>query len=63
MSHVPELDWLPDDGVMLTRGDLERILTDLRALVDGTEPLEPNRAHTVDIARTVVRAIERGEGA
>ena len=49
--------------MVLTRRDLEQILTDLWALVDGTEPLEPNRAHTVDIALTLLRAIERGEGA
>jgi len=30
------LDWLPDDGVALTRVDLERIFGDLRALIQGT---------------------------
>jgi hypothetical protein len=27
------LDWLPEDGVVLARADLERIFIDLRALV------------------------------
>lgn len=56
------LDWLPDEGVVLTRSDLERILIDLRALIDGTDSLDPNRAHAVDIAVTITRALERGNG-
>lgn len=32
----------------------------LRALIDGTDPLDPNRAHAVEIAVTVTRALERG---
>jgi hypothetical protein len=30
---MPDLQWLPDDGVVLTRGDLECIFLDLRALI------------------------------
>ena len=56
------LEWLPEDGVVLTRADLERIFIDLRALIDGTGPLEPNRAHAVDIAITLTHALERGNG-
>ncbi len=57
-----DLDWLPEDGVVLARADLERILIDLRALVHGTGELEPNRAHVVDIAITLTRALERNRG-
>ena len=53
------LEWLPDDGVVLTRTDLERVFVDLRALIDGTDPLDANRAHAVDIAVTISQAIER----
>jgi len=56
------LDWLPDDGVVLTRGDLERIFVALRALISGTAQLEPNRAYAVDIAVTITRALERNFG-
>jgi hypothetical protein len=56
------LDWLPEDGVILTRGDLERIFSDLRALIDGTGKLDANRAHAVDIAVTIARALEREGG-
>lgn len=63
MEHVAEgLEWLPDEGVSLTRADLERIFVALRGLVQGTEALEPNRAYAVDIAVTVSQAIERGDG-
>lgn len=63
MEHVADgLDWLPDDGVVLTRLDLERIFVDLRALIDGTDVLDANRAHVVDIAVTITQALERGSG-
>ena len=57
-----EFDWLPEDGVALTRRDLERVFLDLRALIDGTDPIEANRAHVVDIAITITQALERGRG-
>jgi hypothetical protein len=57
---VEGLDWLPEDGVVLTRGDL--IFADLRALIDGTGKLDANRAHAVDIAVTIARAPEREGG-
>lgn len=56
------LDWLPDDGVVLSRADLERIFVDLRALISGTGELDPNRAHAVDIAVTITQALERDRG-
>ena len=57
-----DLDWLPDEGVVLARADLERIFIDLRALVRGTGELDPNRAHAVDIAVTLTQALERNRG-
>jgi hypothetical protein len=57
-----DLDWLPDDGVVLTRRDLERIFIDLRALIDGTDALDANRAHAIDIAIAITQALERGSG-
>ncbi len=56
------LDWLPEDGVVLTRADLERIFVDLRALVGGTDLVDPNRAYAVDIAIAITQAIERDNG-
>lgn len=57
-----DLGWLPEDGVVLTRPDLERIFLDLRSLIDGTDPLDANRAHAVDIAITITQALERESG-
>jgi hypothetical protein len=59
---VERLDWLPEDGVVLTRADVERILIDLRALIRGTERAEPNRAYAVDIAVVIAEALERHLG-
>jgi hypothetical protein len=56
------LDWLPEDGVVLTRADLERIFIDLRALISGTDQLDPNRSFAVDIAVAITHAIERESG-
>jgi hypothetical protein len=53
---------LPDDGVALSRDDLERIFIDLRALIRGTAALDANRAHAVDIAVTLSQALERDRG-
>jgi hypothetical protein len=52
---------LPEDGVALTAEDLRRIFINLHALVSGTDPMEPNRAYAVDIARAIAQAIERDE--
>ena len=42
------LDWLPEDGVVLTCADLERIFVNLRALVAGTDEVDPNRSFAVE---------------
>ena len=60
MEHSEGPSWLPEDGVSLTRRELERIMIALRALVDGTEPLEANRSHVVEIAFIITRAMDRG---
>lgn len=57
--RVGDLDWLPNDGVHLDRNELAVVVTALRALIDGSEPDEPNRAHAVTIAYVVADAIER----
>ena len=63
LSHDAEsLEWLPGDGVVLTRADLERIFIDLRALISGTDQLDPNRSFAVDIAIAITHAIERENG-
>ena len=56
------LDWLPEDGVVLTRDDLERIFMNLRALIAGTGQVDPNRSFAVDIAIAITHAIERESG-
>ena len=61
-SMADGLEWLPEDGVVLTRDDLATIFEDLRALIAGTEEFEPNRAYAVDIAVTIARALERDSG-
>jgi len=55
-------DWLPEDSVTSIRADLERVFVALRALVTGTEPLDPNRSHVVEIAITISEAMERDTG-
>jgi hypothetical protein len=61
-TMVEGLEWLPEEGVVLTKADLNRIFVALRALISGTAQLEPNRAHAVDIAVTITRALERNYG-
>lgn len=56
------LAWVPDGGARLTRHQLVEILLALRALISGTEPDEPNRAHAVSIAYVVSTAIDREGG-
>ena len=56
--NVEDLGWLPSDGVHLDRDELTRVVVALRALINGSEPDEPNRAHAV----TIAYAIERTEG-
>jgi hypothetical protein len=61
-STADGLEWLPEEGVVLTRADLATIFEDLRALIAGTEEFEPNRAYAGDIAVTIARALERDSG-
>jgi hypothetical protein len=56
------LEWLPEEGVALSRTDLERIFQDLKALIGGTDAMDANRAHAADIAVAITRAIERDAG-
>ena len=57
------LDWIPVDGCRLLREELVEVFETLRALIDGTEGDEPNRAHAVSIAYVLAEAIEReGDG-
>ena len=58
-----DLGWLPPEGVHLDRDELPRVVVALRALIDGSEPDEPNRAYAVTIAYVVADAIERTGGA
>jgi hypothetical protein len=60
---VDDLGWLPPDGVRIDRDELARVVVALRALIDGSQPDEPNRAHAVTIAYVVADAIERTGGA
>ncbi len=65
LCDVPDgedLDWIPERGCHLSRSDLIEIFVAPRALVNGTDPDEPNRAHTVPIAYVVAEAIERAAG-
>ncbi len=62
MSHNEEFSWLPHDGVVLSKEDLVQVFEDLRALIDGTSPLDANRSHAVDIAVVITRALEREAG-
>ncbi len=56
------LEWLSDDGVVLSLVDLERIFEDLRALIAGSGELDPTGAFAVDIAVMISEAIERQQG-
>ena len=56
------LDGLPEDGVLPTRADLERIFMNPRALIAGTGQVNPNRSFAVDIAIAITHAIERESG-
>ena len=62
MEHEDEFSWVPVHGVVLSREDLMQVFSDLRALIDGTAPLDVNRSHAVDIAVVITRPLERGEG-
>ena len=56
---VENLGWFPLGGVHLVRDELALVVVALRALIDGSEPDEPNRAHAETIAYVVADTIER----
>ena len=57
-----DLAWLPAGGVRLSRDRLATIFEALRALVQGTEPDEPNRAYAVTVAYVISEAIDDAGG-
>jgi hypothetical protein len=57
-----QFDWLPEDGVVLTKADLERVFMNVRALIAGTDQMDPNRSFAVDIAIAITHVIERDSG-
>ena len=57
VTPYDRLDWLPDE-VRLGRDELVEILGALWAVVQGTEPGEPNRSHIVTVAATIGAAID-----
>jgi hypothetical protein len=57
-----ELAWLPPEGTNLTREDLERIARALRAIVQGTSPMDPNRLYALEIAAVLADAMRRSAG-
>ena len=56
------LEWLPPEGVALSVVEVRRILQALRALISGTDEMEPNRSHVVEIVVIVGEALERQDG-
>lgn len=61
VTSPDDLDWLPAEGVHLTREQLARLSIALRALIDGTDVLEPNKSHAISIAY-VIRDAMRHKG-
>jgi hypothetical protein len=57
-----DLSWLPSGGAYLTQLELAGVVRALRALIEGTEPDEPNRAHAVTIAYVIAGAVHRRGG-
>lgn len=60
VAGADEFEWVPPTGAPLSRNEVIEILTALRVLADGTEPLEPNRSHILTIASVLATAMERG---
>ncbi len=54
--------WLPQDGIHLTVEEVAVMSQVLRALMHGTERLEPNRAFTVTMILVVGDAVDRAGG-
>jgi hypothetical protein len=56
-----QLDWLPKGG-WLEREEVAEILVALRALIQGTDAIEPNRSHILSIVSAIGEAIDRAGG-
>lgn len=50
---------LPPDGIHLDRDELVGVVDAIRALIDGSSPDEPNRAHIMTIAFVIAEAVDR----
>jgi hypothetical protein len=61
VSMYEQLDWLPN-GVWLEREEVAEILVALRALIQGTDAIEPNRSHILSIVSAIGEAIDRAGG-
>jgi hypothetical protein len=57
-----DLSWLPSGGAHLTQLELAGVVRALRALIDDTEPGDPNHAHAVTIAYLIAGAVDRRGG-
>ena len=62
MSSDDRWSDLPAGGVRLGRDELVDVISAVRALIDGTDPGEPNRAHVLTIAFVVADAVDRERG-
>ena len=62
VSSSDNLDWLPAEGIHLSRERLARIFIALRALVGGTDAAEPSRSHAYSIASLLADAIDQTGG-
>ncbi len=50
---------LPPAGIRIERDELVVVVDAIRALIDGSSPDEPNRAHILTIAFIIAEAVER----
>jgi hypothetical protein len=62
MSRPDDLDWLPAEGTHLTHQALVELFISLRALIDGTDEIEPNRSHAISIAFVLRDAMRETRG-
>jgi hypothetical protein len=51
---------LPPDGIRVELDDLVVLIDAIRALIDGSWPDEPNRAHILTVAFIIAEAVDRG---
>lgn len=62
MGLFDDLDWIPSQGVWISKQELEEMFVAVRAILHGTKRDEPNRSHALTVAKMLVRAIGRHEG-